>query len=60
MMGEIYSSASFVFVWLGPEADDSAIAMHVLDEMQIQGYTLLTLMEERQRPQLNDVKKLFQ
>ena len=37
MMGEIYSSASFVLVWLGPEADDSAIAMHVLDEMQIQG-----------------------
>ena len=60
MMRKIYSSASFVLVWLGPEADDSATAMRVLDDMQIQGYTLLTLREERQRSQLNAVKKLFQ
>jgi Heterokaryon incompatibility protein (HET) len=60
MMRKIYSSASFVLVWLGPEADDSAIAMRVLDDMQIQGYTLLTLREERQRSQLNAMKKLFQ
>jgi hypothetical protein len=52
-------SASFVLAWLGPEADDSAIAMREVDNMQIQRYNLLSLVEERQAPQLNAVRKLF-
>lgn len=30
-MSQIYSSAIFVYTWLGPKADDSAIAMQLID-----------------------------
>jgi hypothetical protein len=50
MMGEIFHSASFVLAWLGPKADDSALAMRAIDDLQIRGRTLLHLGEEKQRP----------
>jgi Heterokaryon incompatibility protein (HET) len=37
MMRRIYELASGVWVWLGPEADDSNLAMAVIDEVQSYG-----------------------
>ena len=59
MMKDIFWSAKFVLAWLGPEADDSAFAMRVLDDMQIHGYSLLRLKEDGQELCLQAVCKLF-
>lgn len=59
MMGKIYWSANFVLAWLGPEADDSAIAMHVINDMQIRDRVLLSLGEVRQSPWQHAVRKIF-
>ncbi|KAH8706087.1 heterokaryon incompatibility protein-domain-containing protein, partial [Phaeosphaeriaceae sp. PMI808] len=33
LMGHIYSRATFVAIWLGPEADDSALAVQLLQQV---------------------------
>lgn len=58
LMGYIYSRAKFVAVWLGPDADDSQLAIQLLEEVD-KGTVLKDRIRDIRNPDSAALRSLF-